>query len=260
MREVVAGNRHPHTELDDAGRRAAWLALLDGADPGRGELLVDTPPKENPAARGEAPVQVADALVRLFDRAEREVIIVSAYLIPTPSLEGAVERAIARGVRVRILTNSIRSNNHLAAHSAYRNHIAALIGLGVQLHEVRADAADRALYMLSPTERKALALHAKALIIDDDQVFVGSANLDPRSLRINTEMGLLVRSKALNRRLRESLRPDFEEGNAWSLRLDERGRVLWIAGDQMLTAQPAESYMQRIEDWFLSHLPLEAEL
>jgi putative cardiolipin synthase len=195
----------------------------------------------------------------MFDGAVEEIIIVSAYLIPTPELEGAVERAIARGVRVRMLTNSIRSNNHLTAHSAYRNHIEALLGNGAELHEVRIDARDRHLYMLSPVSDKELMLHSKTLIIDRDKVFIGSANLDPRSLRINTEMGLLIRSAELNAALRAVVTPDFSPANAWELRLDGSD-VVWVSDRVTLTNQPAASTMQRIEDWFFAHLPLEDEL
>jgi putative cardiolipin synthase len=258
--DLFAGIVQLHAELGDAERLAAWSALLERAVAGEARLLVDEPPHENPALASEAPVQVANELTRIFDSARDDILIVSAYLIPTPSMEGAVERAIARGVRVRILTNSIGSNNHLTAHSAYRNHIDGLLASGVELHEVRTDASDRHLYMVDPIEAKELALHAKALVIDDDRVFIGSANLDPRSLRINTELGLLVESEALNASLRAALEPDFNENNAWSLRLDDEGRVLWVSGDLVLTAQPAESFMQNIEDWFFSLLPIEDEL
>jgi putative cardiolipin synthase len=114
--------------------------------------------------------------------------------------------------------------------------------------------------MLSPVGSKALALHAKALTIDHDKVFIGSANLDPRSLRLNTEMGLLIESEPLNAAVRNALAPDFDTANAWRLQFDDDGRVVWVSGDQKLTAQPAISFMQRIEDWFFSHLPIEDEL
>jgi putative cardiolipin synthase len=161
---------------------------------------------------------------------------------------------------VRILTNSIRSNNHLAAHSAYRKHINELLADGAQLHEVRVDARDRHFYMFPPTDKKSLALHAKALVIDRDKVFIGSANLDPRSLRLNTEMGLLVYSEALNAEVRSMVERDFSQANAWHLRFDEDGNVIWVSGNVVLTSQPAESFMQRIEDWFFMHLPIEDEM
>jgi putative cardiolipin synthase len=159
-----------------------------------------------------------------------------------------------------MLTNSIRSNNHITAHSAYRKHIRELLDNGAELHEVRIDATDRDIYMLAPIEQKQLALHAKALVIDYDRVFIGSANLDPRSLRINTEMGLLIESEALNAEVRKAVTPDFSNANSWQLQFDEQGQVVWVSNDVTLTEQPAASWLQRIEDWFFAHLPLEDEL
>lgn len=259
-RRVGEKNLHLHEEETAEELAGRWLDVIATADTGDAVLFADEPPEDNPKYENEAPVQVANELVALFDGAEKEIVIVSAYLIPTPDLEGAVARAVARGVRVRILTNSLASNNHLTAHSAYRNHVGDLLGHGAELHEVRTDARDRNRYMLTPIGRKMLALHAKALLIDDDKVFIGSANLDPRSLRINTEMGFLVVSEAFNARVRAAIEGDFDGANAWRLELQENGSVHWIAGDERLTSQPATSFMQRLEDWFFSHLPIEAEL
>jgi putative cardiolipin synthase len=237
-----------------------WEAQLRNALPGKPTLFVDEPPAERPDAAADQPVQLANELVALFDGATEEILILSAYLIPSPDLEATIERAVRRGVEVRILTNSISSNNHLAAHSAYRNHIQQLLAGGAELHEVRVDARDRYVHMFPPADRKSLALHAKALVFDHDKVFIGSANLDPRSLRINTEMGLLVESEALNARVRTAFEPDFAEANAWHLKIGERGQVVWVSEGVVLTSQPADSYMQRIEDWFLAHLPLEDKM
>ena len=259
-RAVREANVHLHAEQSAAERLEAWRDLVTNAVDGEATLFADRPPEENPAETSEAPIQVAHALMNMIDAANEEVLIVSAYLIPTPELEGAVRRAVERGVRIRMLTNSIRSNNHITAHSAYRNHIRTLLDNGAELHEVRIDADDRDIYMLAPIEEKKLALHAKALVIDRDKVFIGSANLDPRSLRINTEMGFLIESEALNAQVRSAIAPDFSKTNSWQLQLDERGKVVWVSHDVTLTEQPAGSLLQRIEDWFFSHLPLEDEL
>lgn len=259
-RQVRDQNLHVHDEESARERQHRWLDAARQAHGGTATLFADEPPRENPAAATEAPVQVADALEDIFDAAQTEIVIVSAYLIPTPALEGAVERAVQRGVRIRMLTNSIRSNNHLTAHSAYRNHIRALLEAGAEMHEVRIDARDRDIYMLSPVGEKELMLHSKTLLIDDDKAFIGSANLDPRSLRVNTEMGLLIESPTLNAELRDAIDPDFERANAWQLQLDERGDIDWVSDTQVLEEQPAASTMQRIEDWFFAHLPIEDEL
>ena len=259
-RRVTDFSQHLHTEASSQDLITLWRGVIENADTGAAILYSDEPPKDNPKNRNEAPIQVANELVTLFDGAESEILIVSAYLIPTPNLEGAVKRALDRGVRVRILTNSIGSNNHLSAHSAYRNHINTLLENGAELHEVRTNARDRNRYMLTPIGRKKLALHAKALVIDDDKVFIGSANLDPRSLRINTEMGFLVISNQFNKKVRDAVEGDFLTANAWRLELQENGKVFWVGEDRTLESQPATSFMQRIEDWFFSHLPIESAL
>ncbi|WP_206040728.1 phospholipase D-like domain-containing protein [Roseobacter ponti] len=249
-----------HDGLSDAGTADIWRRTVRGAFRGSVELYVDRPPVGNPDDAANAPVQVADELALLFENARREIIIVSAYLIPTQRVSDALAAAVKRGVRVRILTNSIRSNNHLVAHSAYQNHVREMLSAGVDLHEVRAEAKERHRYIVSPVAQKKLGLHAKYLIIDSDLVFIGSANLDPRSLRINTEIGLLVRDRALNRELRELTNPDFLRSNAWELDITPDQKVVWIGDDITLDAQPASSVFQRIGDWFFAHLPIEGEL
>lgn len=251
---------YKYTETSMETRLRLWEDAIQNAISGEAVLFVDKPPVDNPAAESSAPVQLAMHMVALFEAAKEEILIISAYLIPSIDLEGAVKRAVRRGVDVRILTNSIRSNNHLAAHSAYRKHIHEMLSDGAKLHEVRVDARDRHFYMFPPTDKKSLALHAKALVIDRDKVFIGSANLDPRSLKLITEMGLLVYSKALNAEVRSMVEGDFLQENAWHLKLDDKGNVIWVSENVVLTSQPADSFMQRIEDWFFMHLPIEGEM
>mgnify|MGYP001557165593 CR=1 FL=1 len=124
--------------------------------------------------------------------------------------------------------------------------------MGVDLHELREDAEDRDLYIVSPVADKSLCLHAKLIVLDHDRVFIGSANLDPRSLNINTEMGLLIESEALSRMLtRTSLEaiPDL----AYRLRLDDRRRIQWhatIDGDEVIeTSEPQASWWLRFSAW-----------
>ena len=251
---------HIHQEESQQVRTARWLSLAERGIPGKSRLLLDKPPVNNPANRAEAPVQLGLEINALMDSAEEDIWIISAYLIPTAEFEQTIERVEKRGVNVHILTNSIRSNNHVSAHSAYRKHIRRLLEHGADLYEVRSDAKDRDIYMQTPLESKSLALHAKIMIVDQNKVFIGSANFDPRSLKINTEMGLIVDSEALNQQLRQATAPDFLPRNAWHLRLTDAGQIEWISDDRTLKHQPAQSFMQRIEDWFFAHLPIENEM
>lgn len=235
-----------------------WIDLLESAHTGKPELFLDEPPPKDFA--NWEPTQLSEKIIELIDNANDNILIASAYLIPTETFSSALTRAIERGVEVRLLTNSLRSNNHTTAHSSYRHHIVKLLSHGANLHEVRIDAKDRARYIISPVGNKKLALHAKVMTVDDEQMFIGSANFDPRSLRINTEMGLLIHSPSLTQQVNESLIADTQLQNAWSLRITEKGHVQWVSDELVLNHQPAYSFKQEIEDWFFALLPIEDEM
>ena len=114
--------------------------------------------------------------------------------------------------------------------------------------------------MLPPVDNKLLGLHAKLLLIDDQYTFIGSANLDPRSLHLNTEIGLLIDSPEINRQVRKQLAIDFHLRNAWHLRQTDEGKIIWVADDMSLPNLPADSQFQRLEDWFLGILPIEDKM
>jgi putative cardiolipin synthase len=242
----------------EAASRSAWHEVAAAGVTGDAQLLADKPAEENPAL--EPATQLAEQMLSWIERAERELIAVSAYLIPTPELEQAIERATQRGVRVKVLTNSLRSNNHTAAHAAYHHHIARLMELGVQVYEMRSQSRGRGLYMQAPVDGKSLGLHAKFMLIDNDLSFIGSANLDARSLRLNTEIGLMIESPELNSQLREMIAHDFDRVNAWELQRSADGRIAWVGDDITLYKQPSDSVLQRLEDWFLGVLPIEGEM
>jgi len=249
-----------HQEESEQARAQQWKMVVRQSVLGSADLTMDDPPADNPADSQDAPVQMASDIIDLVDSAKEEIWMVSAYLIPTTEFAAAIQRAEERGVEIRLLTNSIQSNNHLTAHSAYRNHIRQLMKFGADLHEVRADAKDRAIYMQGPVDDKKLGLHAKVMVVDNEKVLIGSANLDSRSLRLNTEIGLVINSPAFARQVLEAFSLDFSKRNAWSLRFAEAGHVQWVSDEQVLNSQPAQSFMQRIEDWFFALLPIEGEM
>lgn len=237
-----------------------WKEAASGALAGRAHFVADKPATVDPALEAESPSQLADYIVASMAQAESEIVLVSAYLVPTPELSAAIADGLARGVRVRILTNSMRSNNHLAAHAAYSGYLRGLLEAGAEVFELRADAADRNLYMEAPVADKRLGLHAKFMLMDDDRVFIGSSNLDPRSLKLNTEVGLMVHSAELNRLLRQSIQVDFLPRNAWSVRLDGDRELVWIGEEKTLHRPPADSVFQQLEDWFMGLLPIDGQM
>ena len=127
-----------------------------------------------------------------------------------------------RGVRVRVLTNSLAATDVVAVHAGYAKYREGLLAGGVELYEYRSDArrpepGGHRLRLGSSGS----ALHAKVVVHDRRLVWVGSANFDPRSRRLNTEAGLLIESEELAERLLSSIEWDFSPRNSWQLGLEK---------------------------------------
>ncbi|MCP5131522.1 MAG: phospholipase D family protein [Pseudomonadales bacterium] len=257
VRDWLGPNASDHEDAVQTDRHD-WASLFQGGFSGEMQLLVDAPPDASPAL--DAPVQLGNALVEEIDAVQSDLVLISAYFIPTEALTNAIERATDRGVRVRILTNSLGSNNHVGAHAAYAKHRPALLLAGAELYELRPDADTRELYLDAAVVQSILGLHAKAMIMDQCCVFMGSANMDPRSLRLNTELGVLIDSPELNAKVRQLLDVDMQAQNAWRVELDERGGIVWVGEDGTLRHAPPASFYLRAESWFFGLLPIEGQM
>ncbi len=223
-----------------------------------GRLITDDPDKLLVKVSREQQA-VARDMGEALAAAKKEVIIFTPYLIPGKGGVKAIEELIARGVKIVVVTNSLATNNHAPVYSAYSRYRKDLLLAGVELWEARADAARAE----PESEEDAggdgiLTLHTKAILIDGKQIFAGSLNLDPRSIAINTEMGLLIESSVLVEELRErSLRslPTW----AYRVSLDENGDTVWkaeIGGQQVVeTHAPQTTLWQRFTALMLRVAP-----
>ena len=143
----------------------------------------------------ETHMRLAKDLREVILNAETEIIFISPYYVPGDRGVQLIRDLVSKGVRVVILTNSLASNNHVPVHSGYARYRRDVISAGAELYEARANAARE----LSGNKDgpDTLTLHTKAFLIDRRQLFVGSLNLDPRSIELNAEMGLLIDSAAM---------------------------------------------------------------
>jgi putative cardiolipin synthase len=163
-----------------AGRIAAHRDTPEGRPQPRREVGPVRFLHDPPGRKGAGP-GVAGALLELLDGARERVVIESPYLIPTRGFEDGLERAIGRGVHVRILTNSLATTDNLWPQAAYAGDKKRLVALGVELWETMGDE----------------SLHTKAAVVDGVTAVVGSFNLDPRSERLNTELAVVIDDPAL---------------------------------------------------------------
>ena len=159
-------------------------------------VLADAPSKIASEGQPDASETIADDLGALVRTAASELVVISPYFVPGTQGVALVRELRERGVKVRVLTNSLASTDAPAVHIGYARYRPDLLRAGVELHELRPRlGATRA--WLGRFGSSAASLHAKALVIDRRTVLVGSMNMDPRSARLNTEVGLVLRSPAL---------------------------------------------------------------
>ncbi len=195
----------------------------------------------------------------------RELDLVSPYFVPGVEGTAAFKELSERGVKVRVLTNSLAATDVSPVHAGYSRYREGLLRAGVRLYELKPTANTREAKEHAKQqgidESVASGLHAKTFSVDRSRIFIGSFNLDPRSDRLNTEMGVVIASPTLAARLSEAFDTDIPR-DAYEVRLAADGRSLeWIERDgereTLYTTEPETASMKRIWIEFLSILPIE---
>jgi putative cardiolipin synthase len=225
------------------------------------ELVHDSPDKADKRLAGQAET-IVPPLHEAIMACERELIVISPYFVPEKSLETFRELR-ERGVRVRIMTNSLAANNHLIVHAGYAPSRKPLLEMGAELYEVRADA------QVAGVQKSGMAhsggtLHAKVFVVDRERVFLGTFNWDPRSAHINTEMGIVLDSPRIAMAIAH-----FIDGITWvdayEVRLGEGNRLQWLSLDEQgdkvsLAKEPDTTWWQRFKVGFYRLLPIRGQL
>lgn len=163
-----------------------------------GEVLYDDPLKVIRPDDSSQKVLMDRKLKSVIDEAQSEVLIISPYFVPGKRGILWFKHLRKRGITVKVLTNSLASTDVPIIEGGYAHYRKALLEIGVELYELKPNPDQYRFWEhtgLGSSSRG--ALHAKTVIVDRKVVFVGSFNLDPRSARLNTEDGIVVRSSEL---------------------------------------------------------------
>jgi cardiolipin synthase C len=161
-------------------------------------LLADRPSKIQAEDVDDEEETAVGGLLDVLARARSDLVIVSPYFVPGGRIMASLRDLRARGVRIRVLTNSLASNDAPLAHVGYARYRKEMLRMGIELYELRA-AGDIHRRVLGSTPTARDSLHSKVLEQDGRVVVVGSMNLDLRSELQNTEMGLVIQSRVLAR-------------------------------------------------------------
>jgi putative cardiolipin synthase len=207
-------------ELDAHWLKLAWVPAT---------VLADRPAKIASDTSPDQEETIANNIAALMRSAQREVLVISPYFVPGKEGVALMRELIDRGVHIRILTNSLASTDAPLVHNGYARYRVALLKMGVELSEVRPRLGQKRA-RFHPFRSANASLHAKALVIDQRTVFIGSLNMDERSKRFNSELGLVIRSPEIARQV-TSLLDDISADGSYKLSLDQAGRIVWSSGE-----------------------------
>jgi putative cardiolipin synthase len=257
--DIFIGENEEKLKSFDVARHD-WREKLDGflkkMATGPGVLYFDPPEIDRDAGETRMAYRIEG-----YDKlAEEEYLIASAYFIPNDEMIAAIHDLTDRGVKVSILTNSLASNNNTVAHTGFKHWRDEVLKAGAELYELRHDAQLKSIYDTPPVTAAFVGLHKKASVIDRKRVFIGSLNLDPRSIDINTEMAIIVESEQLAGEMADLLERDMHPDNAWQVKFDKDGDLIWVNSDETVTRQPAQGFQQRFQDALLNLLPIKDQL
>lgn len=190
----------------------------------RATVLADKPSKIQSEGQPTKAEAIADDVDRIIRSAREELIVISPYFVPGVRGLELFKGLRDRGVKVRVLTNSLATTDAPAVHIGYARYRTQLLAMGVELHELRPLLNARQAKLGSFGSSHA-SLHAKVVVVDRQSALVGSMNLDPRSAKLNSEMGVLMRSPEIAQQL-AVLFDDVSRGS-YHLSLGEGQRVQW---------------------------------
>lgn len=198
---------------------------------------------------------MAPHIGRALMSAEREALVISPYFVPGEGGMAMFEALVQRGVDVTVVTNSLAATDVVAVHAGYARYRPRLLEMGVKLFELKRTTKRNGGVFGS----KGASLHTKALAVDGQTVFVGSFNLDPRSARLNTEMGAFVEHPDLAEELRQEQHRLTEPDRSYRVWMQGR-KMFWTDEEQTSPHEPEANLGRRMLARVVKWLPVEAQL
>ena len=238
----------------------------------KAQLAYDTPDKAQVERDDEPGHLMWHRVAEAVEGTKRDLILVSPYLVPGESEMALLRQLRERGVRVRILTNSLASTDMPIVHVGYMRYRAPILEIGCELYEVRPvlgkPEGEHGHGKISSGSSNQFGLHAKVFVIDGERAFVGSMNFDQRSLDINTEIGIILDSPQIAREITTRFNAIVQPANSYRLELKANpgggNAIEWVTevdGKRVSFAtEPDVDAGKRTLIQMLSVLPLETML
>ncbi|HEX7437874.1 MAG TPA: phospholipase D family protein [Caldimonas sp.] len=255
--------------VDSLGRSGVGAQLAGGFVEqhfASARVLADAPNKvdDDASRKARADDTVANDTLDLIGLADSEVLVASPYFVPGERGLDVMRQALARNVRVSVMTNSLSTTDEPLVHFGYARHRGELLKMGVSLYELMPTAGAKAVESTLEFHGSLGRLHAKLAVVDSRWLFIGSMNMDRRSARWNTESGLIIDSPELADEVASLLRRERLPGS-YRLRMagDEK-RIEWVAGagrsEVVRTSEPDAKPGQQLRLWITSRFVSEEML
>jgi putative cardiolipin synthase len=234
---------------------------------GKATLLYDDPAKIT-RSPGNSEGHLMTQFKALELQPTRQMLVVSPYFVPGKEGVAWLSGLTQHHVRVTVLTNSLAATDVAAVHAGYQRYRKALLEAGVRLYELKPAAQDKTDDKKHLFGSSKASLHAKTYVFDRESIFIGSMNLDPRSIELNTEIGVYCESDAAAAQVADTLEPNLDR-IAWRLELrpnpNGTSSIVWIdtAPDgtvKVLDSEPDVSGLRKAGIWLLGILPIESQL
>lgn len=225
-----------------------------GMLPGRGTFMQDDPEEAD-----DNEIRLYDMLKRFDTPEDKHIYLVSPYLIPLQEGIDEIEAMVDSGLRVTLLTASLSSGDLEASNAHYKKYRKRILEAGAELYEFhhQPGPAMRTQADVPPVRADHVAFHPKVAVTDARVCFVGSLNLDPRAVVINTENGLVFESESFCGRVQALIEDYIQPENSWRVTLDADGELQWTSYEGTVHQQPARSGSQRVADFIFRLLPIE---
>ena len=260
LEEKLTAKGYPYPIHEQhAGLRERLVQIRDSFIWAPGKVFVEQPSR----VEANAENVIASALRERASQVEHELSIESPYFVLGDATMERVRQLTARGVKVRVLTNSAASHDVMPALAGYVNTRKKLLNAGVELYELRPDSNMERIWSVLAGQSQA-ALHAKSLVFDRKSVFIGSFNLDPRSTALNTEIGVMIDSPEIAAQVGELMDEGVAPGSAFHVTLDKNDNLVWSAeknGEKVeYDTDPETNLLYRIIVGIIGMLPIEDQL
>ncbi len=229
------------------------------------QLFYDRPEKLINNKAGKT-VHFGPQIMTYFEQAKNELLLASPYLVPGNNGIQWFNNKRKQGVQIKILTNSLAATDVIAVHAGYKKYRKQLVEAGINLFELKPTAQPSRFKTEKLIKGSSNAsLHAKYMIVDQQFVFIGSANLDPRSKNLNTEIGIMVNSSELARQAVQLFERTASPENSYQIKIDTADKnIVWLTkengNERQYFNEPKAGLIRKLGVFLLSLLPIESLL